>query len=170
MKQALMTVCLGLSAWTVHAQVPDLYGQDVLANQSTQANFSYTQPGDLTIFVDVWGAVRAPGLYEVSEGTHLSTLLSYTGGPPITTLGEQEDQIYTLRIYRGGQGEKDLVYETVMDDAVTALEGDPVLQSGDLFTAEMRVKQRFNWRSALDIASSFASITLLLLRIRAIAS
>lgn len=170
MKQAFVTACLALSAlsaWTAHAQIPGPSGQAMLSNQSTQANFVYARPGELTIFVDVWGAVRAPGLYEVSEGTHLSTLLSYAGGPPITTLGEQENQIYTLRIYRGGQGgEKDLVYETVMQNEVSALEGDPVLQSGDLFTAEMRVKQRFNWRSVLEVASSFASITLLLLRIQ----
>ena len=57
-----------------------------------------------------------------------------------------------------------------MENVVTALEGDPVLQSGDLFTAEVRVKQRFNWRTVLDVASSFASITLLILRIRAIAT
>ena len=170
MKQALMTVCLALSTWGASAQVPELSGRDLLSEQAAQANFSYAGPGDLTIFVDVWGAVRAPGVYEISEGTRLSTLLSYAGGPPITTLGEEQDQIYTLRIYRGGQGEKNLVYEMVMDDAVTALEGDPVLQSGDLFTAEMRVKQRFNWRSVLEVASSFASITLLLLRIQAIAS
>ena len=170
MKQALLAACLTLVTWAAHAQVPNLTGEALSSNQSAQANFSYARPGELAIFIDVWGAVRAPGVYEVPEGTHLSTLLSYAGGPPITTLGEQENQIYTLRIYRGGKGEKNLVYETVMENTVTALEGDPVLQSGDLFTAEMRVKQRFNWRTVLDVASSFASITLLLLRIRSSAT
>ena len=170
MKPMLLTACLALGAWAARGQVPDPFSQDLPSNQSIQANFSYARSGELVVFVSVWGAVRTPGLYEVPEGTRLSTLLSYAGGPPITTLGEQENQTYTLRIYRGEQGEKDLVYETVMENVITALEGDPVLQSGDLFTAEVRVKQRFNWRTVLNVASSFASITLLVLRIRAIAT
>ena len=48
---------------------------------SSQANYYYAKPGDLTILVNIWGHVHRPGRYEVSSSTDLIQLLSLAGGP-----------------------------------------------------------------------------------------
>jgi protein involved in polysaccharide export with SLBB domain len=51
------------------------------------AYYSYSEPGDVTIQVYVWGNVRHPGLYQVAKETGLSELFSLVGGPSIKTTG-----------------------------------------------------------------------------------
>lgn len=53
------------------------------------ASYYYTaKPGELTMQVNLWGAVKNPGRYEVSSATDLVQLLSFAGGPlEAATLG-----------------------------------------------------------------------------------
>lgn len=62
------------------------------------ASYYYTaKPGELTMQVNLWGAVKNPGRYEVSSATDLIQLLSFAGGPlEAATLGS----VTITRIHR----------------------------------------------------------------------
>lgn len=52
-----------------------------MAGSATAAYYYVAKPGELTIQVNLWGAVARPGRYEVSNKTDLIQLLSFAGGP-----------------------------------------------------------------------------------------
>ena len=140
-----------------HAQVQ--FTPDVRQTRSYQSAsvYRFAEPGDIITTVNVWGAVRNPGLYEVPEGTHLSTLFSLAGGPATAERSNRERRTITLQLMRGGS--RDVVFESVMEDEILATDEDPVLQEGDIVTVEVVVRQRFSWRDALTIVAAVASVS-----------
>ncbi len=122
--------------------------------------YSYVEAGQTPITVNVWGTVRNPGLYEVSDDTRLSTLVSAAGGPLVAARDRRERRAITLRLTRSGDGAPRVVYETVMQDGVFAAEDDPLLEAGDTLTVDTVLRQEFSWRDALPIVSTVASVAL----------
>ncbi|NND72023.1 MAG: hypothetical protein HKN43_10630 [Rhodothermales bacterium] len=125
---------------------------------SPAAYYNYAETGDVTIMVNVWGTVRNPGLYEIPRGTKLSTLFSLAGGPDIRERPKRNKRTIVASLTRGETGQ--LVVETVMNDNVTVLAGDPELQPGDVLTVESTIRQSFSWRDVFPIVAAVASVAL----------
>lgn len=121
----------------------------------------YVQPGAATVQVQVLGTVQSPGLYELSEGTDLGTLLALTGGPSLNPREPSQRRTVTIRLYRaGGAGGPNLAYEATLDEAI----GDgsqgayPPLQDGDVLSVEVVERVRFNWRDIFTVLSAVAAV------------
>jgi len=155
---------LGLGAGRVQAQTTSLSEIDRF-RMSPAAYYNYAEKGDITIQVHVWGAVRNPGLYEVAQGTHMSTLYSLAGGPATTPQRSRENQTITVRLSRSEGANLSVVYEAVMENEILVTTDNPVLRDGDVLTTEVLVKQRFNWRDVVPIVNTVALIALALERI-----
>lgn len=130
------------------------------------AYYTFADPTDITIQVKVWGAVGSPGLYEVRQGMHLSTLLTLAGGPTTGIQDPRSRRTMTLRLWRPQQGAPhQLLFETQMEDEIFVLDEDPALLNGDMLILEEQVKQRFSWRDGLSILTAVGTVVLLAERI-----
>ena len=152
----------GLGASYAQAQFASGLNQPRTDYQSA-AVYRFADPGDIVATVNVWGAVRYPGLYEVPEGTHLSVLFSLAGGPSTAERSSRERLTTTLRLIRGER--RAVVFESVMENEILATDEDPVLQKGDVMTVEVLVRQQFSWRDALTITAAVASVAVALDRV-----
>lgn len=128
------------------------------------AIYQFADPGDILTTVNVWGAVRYPGLYEVPEGTHLSTLFSLAGGPAIAERRSREQRTIMLRLIRAGE-HRDVVFESVMENEILVADEDPVVREGDVMTVEVVVRQRFSLRDVFPVVAALASATLAIERL-----
>ena len=152
---------IGLAGETVQAQT---LGDLISSNAG--AYYKFADPTDITIEVKVWGSVQYPGLYEVPQGTRLSTLLTLAGGP----LGGSDSRTrrtYTIRHLRPqpNSGVYQAISESLMENEIVMLNDDSVLLPGDVIVAEEKVKQLFNWRDALSIATSLGTLVLVIDRV-----
>ena len=143
----------------------DLRAQSTLEQErsrySQAAYYNYVEPGDLTILVNVWGTVRNAGLYEVPQGTHLSTLFSIAGGPAIGERHRRDRRSIVIHLSRAKpEGAREVVYEATMDDEIFAMEEDPVLQEGDVLTVETIVRQRLSWRDVFPVVAAVGTVAL----------
>lgn len=126
------------------------------------AFFTFAEPSDITIEVKVWGAVSNPGLYEIRQGTHLSTLFTLAGGPQNSVQNANTNRIFTLRLYRSqGEGEPMLILDQHVENGILLLNEDPVLMHSDLLVLEEQIKQKFNWRDGLSVLTAVGTIVLI---------
>ena len=138
---------------------------------SSGAFFTFAEPSDITIEVKVWGAVNSPGLYEIRQGLHLSTLFSLAGGPQNSIQDARTNRTFSLRLYRSqGGGEPTLFLEKQVEDDILLLDEDPVLMHGDLLVLEERVKQRFGWRDGLSVVTGVGTLILVAERVISLVS
>lgn len=135
-------------------EVPDLDR----SRYSPASFYSYAEPGDVKILVNVWGTVRDPGLYEVPHDTRMSTLLSVAGGPAVVARGRDERREVVVRLSRLNGTRREDVYRTTMRDDIFASEQDPLLQEADVLIVETTTRRRFSWRDAFPIISTAASV------------
>jgi hypothetical protein len=70
----LLVVCPGLTAYSQLERAPE----QLLDGRV--ANFRFAEPGELTITVNLVGAVRTPGRYEISRSIDLMDLIALAGG------------------------------------------------------------------------------------------
>ncbi|HET6568259.1 MAG TPA: SLBB domain-containing protein [Rhodothermales bacterium] len=147
-------------AWTHAARAQSPVNDFERSRYSTAAYYSYAEPGDVTIRVNVWGTVRNPGLYEVPRQTHLSTLLSLAGGPEVTPLSDRSRRRIIVRLTRPQDGRLGTIYEASMKDQVLATRENPLLQEGDVLTVETVLHQRLSWRDFAPIVSAVSSVGL----------
>ena len=127
---------------------------------SAASYYNYVDPGQAPIRVNVWGAVRNPGLYNVPSDTHLSTLISLAGGPEIASRNQRERREILLCLSRDAEGRRQIIYETLLENEVLQGEEDPLLQEGDMLAVDIIQRQRFSWRDALPIVSTVASVAI----------
>lgn len=132
---------------------------------SPAAFYNYSEPGDITILVNVWGTVRNPGLYEVPRGTTLSTLFSVAGGPSVAQRTTRQTRTIQVRLIRSENGQRAPVFESVMENDIVVSQEDPVLHEGDVLTVETVTRQGFGWRDLATIVGSGASLALILERL-----
>lgn len=129
---------------------------------SPASYYNYSQPGDITIHVNVWGTVRNPGLYEVPQQTTLSTLFSLAGGPAVTPRDRREERSIKIRLTRRQGDTPVVIFENTMEDGIFATREDPILQAGDVLTVETITHRPFSWREALPIISTAASVGIMI--------
>lgn len=158
MRLPLLLACLAL------AGLGPAYGQ-TLTTSSGVAVFRYANPGQPTMDIRVWGAVRSPGVYQVEPDTDLIDVLTLAGGPDIPSEDDRLVQNVSVEVLRGmGAGSTPVLTTTL--DALTARDTPlPDLQDGDLVSLVLQSKQRFTWRDALSVTSSVAGLALLILRL-----
>ena len=80
MRLCVFLVLLALPAFLVEAQT---FGEVEDRQTNVPSYYFHVLPGEGTMQVFVWGTVRAPGLYVVSDETGLDELLSLAGGPQL---------------------------------------------------------------------------------------
>lgn len=167
---AALLLSLGLCVQIASAQAFDLFQE-----ATGGAYIRFAEPGDITIQVSVWGGVNT-GLYEVTQGMHLSTLLTIAGGPPIGDIsgGGYGNQRFgygdfirkmTIRLMRPEGTEWVKVVEARMEGEATPLPEDPVLREGDLVIVETESRRTFGWRDGLEIVGSIGATVFLVDRL-----
>ena len=162
----LLFTLVGVAAPGASAQVNELER----SRYRQAAYYNYAEPGDLTVTVNVWGAVANPGLYEVPQDTRLSKLFSLAGGPTTGAQRRGSRQELTISLARElSPGEAPtLVFEQDMDDDIIVFDQDPLVQEGDVLTAETYTRERFTWRDALPLIGAATSVASTILTIVAI--
>lgn len=124
--------------------------------------FYHVLPGAPTVQVDVLGTVRAPGLYELTEGTDVGQLLALAGGPVLMVRQRVLRREVTIRLFRSSSNGGAPIYESVLEQAVGDPETYPVLQDGDVLAVEVTERARITWR---DISSIVGTIGVLALAV-----
>lgn len=135
---------------------------------SNAAAFRFARPGEATTRVYVWGAVAAPGLYEVTQGTDLSALVALAGGPATAPVTRETRQRTVVRLYRtDGPVARRLVYEADVAAFVvgapsadgSALGGPPpVPADGDVVEVTTYTERIRTWRDDLSVVGGVAAI------------
>ena len=99
-----------------------------LARGSAASFYYIGKPGELTMQINLWGAVKNPGRYEVPSSTDLVQLLSYAGGPlESATLDDIKITRFTRRDSLVTRGE----YHVDLQDLSRVEFSKLVLQPGD---------------------------------------
>ena len=125
------------------------------------AVYRYADSDEITIQVNVWGAIQNPGIYEMPEDARLNLLFSAAGGPSIGIREQVDEQTIVVKLIRQTQdGQRKVVYEQTMEEEISVAEENPPLQDGDVLTVNSYVVQGVNWRDLIGIGSSLASLVL----------
>lgn len=98
------------------------------ARGSAASYYYIGKPGELTMQVNLWGAVKSPGRYEVPSGTDLVQLLSYAGGP---LEAASMDDIKVTRVTKKDGGVTRGEYEVDLEDLRNVDPAKLVLNPGD---------------------------------------
>lgn len=125
--------------------------------------YRYARPGEATVRVNVWGAVRQSGLYEVPLDMDLLGLLSVAGGPNVVEERRRERRIVVLQLSRSTGGSYDLIFEAPLNDVSAERRALPAIQNGDILTVKTVVRDRFGWRDALAITSAAGTVAVVVL-------
>lgn len=132
---------------------------------SPAAYYNYSEPGDVTVLVNVWGTVRNPGLYELPQGTKLRHLLSLAGGPIVAPRQNRQTRTIQVRLYRSDAAGHRIVFESEMENEVIATAEDPALLQADVVTVETTVRQRFIWRDVFPIIAAVGTVAIAIERL-----
>lgn len=133
--------------------------------KSNVAYFYHARPGEATVQVALWGTVARPGIYEVPLGTDLDKLLTMAGGAPIQARREGTDATITVRLFRQASSLRTAVYEATLDEMLARPGRYPALQDDDVVVVETTLEEGFQWRDALAIIGSVASVVLVVDRL-----
>jgi hypothetical protein len=132
---------------------------------NTAAYYNYSDPGDVTIQVHVWGAMRYPGFYEIPRDTKLSELVSLAGGPTVPERTRRSVRNVQFQLYRKNGLQREVILNIQMENEIVVSESDPVLQAGDVLAVQSVVKQTFGIRDLFPIISATFTLALLLERL-----
>lgn len=157
LRSLLLIVVLGSTASPVLSQG--------LTDASGVAVFRYAEPGRATKAVQIWGAVRNAGVYQVERDTGLLSLLTLAGGPLVGVEDDRNVRSIQVRVIRDPSTARTVVLDTTLDALTTETVAIPSLEDGDLVTLTAQTRQRFTWRDALAVTASVASLAVLVLRI-----
>jgi hypothetical protein len=137
----LALVCL--SAFPVAAQTTESGLAPSLSRGSAASYYYIGKPGELTMNVNLWGAVKSPGRYEVPSSTDLVQLLSFAGGPL-----EQAslDDIKITRLIKKEGGMTRSEFRVDLDDLRDVDPAKLVLNPGDTIYLDYS-----SWTTARDI-------------------
>lgn len=161
MKRILFSIFLMVLAGHTQAQIVDLDRSRL----SQAAYYNYSEDGDITIKVHVWGAVRFSGLYEVPRGTSLSELVSLAGGPQFGERNRRATRSVDLKLHRNNGATRMVVFQTQMENQIVVEDENPVLSDGDVLTFEATIRQGFQWRDIFPIVSMVGTVVLILDRV-----
>jgi hypothetical protein len=139
---ALAVVLAGTSL-QVAAQTTESGLAPSLSRGSAASYYYIGKPGELTMNVNLWGAVKSPGRYEVPSSTDLVQLLSFAGGPL-----EQAslDDIKITRLIKKEGGMTRSEFRVDLDDLRDVDPAKLVLNPGDTIYLDYS-----SWTTARDI-------------------
>lgn len=158
MRLSLLLFCCVLAyAEPTHAQA--------ITTNSGVAVYRYANPGQPTMDVRIWGAVRSPGVYQVERDTDLLDVLTLAGGPAVPAEDDRSVRSVELQVLRDPAGARTVVLATTLGELTTQDTPLPGLQDGDLVSLSVQTRQRFTWRDALSVTSSVAALAVLVLRL-----
>jgi protein involved in polysaccharide export with SLBB domain len=126
--------------------------------------YRYAEPGQPTMDVRVWGAVRTPGVYQVERDTDLVELLTLAGGPLYDREIPNVERTVTVRISRGEAG-RQVVFEAPLAALFAEATVPPALQPDDVISVDVEVRQRFGWRDGLAVFSGLGTVAVIVLNI-----
>lgn len=129
------------------------------------AVYRYAEPGQPTMEVSVWGAVRIPGRYQVQPDTDLLELMSFAGGPVLQPDRSDADQRVIVTVTRQEGGQRSVLLEKTVPELTSSPEALPALQQGDIVTVNAEIKNRLQLRDFAVFTSTLASLTLVVLRL-----
>ena len=158
MRLALLLTCLMLIG------VSHAHGQ-TLTTSSGVAVYRYANPGQPTMEISVWGAVRSPGVYQVERNVDLIDVLTLAGGPAIPSEDDRTVQKVNVEILRDAGAGRIPVLATTLSALTVRDTPLPDLQDGDLVSLTAQTRQRFTWRDALSVTTSVAALAILILRL-----
>ena len=158
------SLLLCLFAIAAHGQILDELQYSRL---NTAAYYNYSQKGDVTIHVHVWGAFRFPGLYEIPRGTTVSEVISLAGGPLFPERERRSMRLVSLKVHRKDLDgfTRNVVFQDDMENEIVVSENDISLQEQDVLGAEVVVRRTFSFRDLFPIISAAATLALLVDRI-----
>jgi len=129
---------------------------------NTAAYYNYSEPGDVTMMVHVWGALRFTGLYEVPKGTKMTELFSLAGGPVLGARGNRSKIQITVKIIRAVNQNRSIVYEVKMENQIVVTDNDPVIEDGDVLSVESVSRQTIGWRDVFPVIGAAASVVVMI--------
>lgn len=135
--------------------------------------YSFFQPGEATVQVQVLGSIGNTGIWEVGVSIDLGQLIALAGGPTVALTQETQGSTRsysegTVKLYRQSGGRRDLIYEAPMEKMLMEPEHYPPLQDGDVLMIETMTfqKNRLTWRDAMIILNTLISTAVLVDRLR----
>lgn len=167
MKLASRTTALALCLAFAMGPPGNVAAQNLTGGMQTEgtAYHVFARPGQNTVQVMVVGSGIQTGLYELGEGTDLEQLVALGGYSPGVRQARNERTV-TIRLYRDNtEGERQLIYESSLDELVAAQQAAPVLQMGDVARIEVIDRERFSWRDGLRVVTAAASLALVIERL-----
>ncbi len=164
-KYALFALFIFLGASPAFAQLPQIIGSGLQSGSA--ARYSYVTQGDQSIEVDVWGTVRFPGRFEVPLDANLGDLIALSGGPLNTTRDSRlVSRITTVRISRGINSNRSVVFEQDFQNLLNLQGSFPNLENGDVIMIETIDTSKNQWVTQwlLPLSQLTATIVLIVLR------
>jgi len=135
------------------------------SNLNTAAFYNYSEPGDVTMFVHGWGALRFPGLYEVPRGTNLREMFSLAGGPQLGVRSKRSQRRLKVSLLRESGGIPDVIYSVEMVNEIQGFDRVIELQSGDIIVVEAVDRRTISWRDIFPIVGAVASVAVAIERL-----
>lgn len=165
---AALFLVLSVAGGTARAQ-----GFEGLIDQRYMYNrggfYTYADPGDITITVNVWGNVRFPGLYELRKGTSLGEVISYCGSSEETALlSTRRTRQTVVKLSRVDEsGARQVVFEEELRELVNA-PSIPIVEEGDVVLIDVIESERLNWRDLVPVGGIVLGAANLILAIIAL--
>lgn len=161
MRSVFLFALVGLLAAPVLAQSGTFGRYNRLETTGTSYRV-FTQPNQATIQVLVMGNVGSTGVYEIAEGTDLAQLIALTGAQ---LAFDGREATSTVRLYRGREGARAVIYEASLRETVERSSGYPPLVEGDVLELAVRERKPFGWREGLQVLTSISTIVILVDRV-----
>ena len=162
MRVVSFLVLLFINASWAHAQ--QSYLERSRLNQA--AFYNYAEPGDVTVKVHVWGAVRFAGLYEIPRGTTVTEVVSLAGGPQFGERNRRTSRSINITLLRRGDHDVEVAYQSTMKNQLLVVGDDPILVNGDVLTFDSTIRQGLQWRDVFPVVSMVGTIILIAERLR----
>lgn len=161
-------------ALAVLAASAPAFAQEFGRIEATESNvpsyYYHARSGDAVVQAYVIGAVRASGLYVVTQGTDIGQLFALAGGPMLGERERQDRVEVTIRLYREGGGSRELIYESLLEPMLRDPGAYPTLMDGDVMEVENIRIRAFSWRDGLGLIGAAASVALVIERVVRIAN
>lgn len=126
--------------------------------------FTYVNPGEPSVRLMVVGSATT-GMYEVGIETTLAELLVFANGANVASSSSNTRTTVKVKLYRGDDVRRDVIYEASMEELLTNPGESPQLMEGDIFLVDAITRTRFSWREMATYISMIASLTIIIGRI-----
>ena len=157
-KWVLSSAFVALLFWAsvpISAQTTESGLAPALSRGSAASYYYIGKPGELTMNVNLWGAVKNPGRYEVPSSTDLVQLLSYAGGPlEAASLGS----VKITRLVKKEGGATRGEYVVDLNDLANLESTRLVLNPGDTIFIDYSSWE--TWRDVFIVVGVLATVTL----------